>query len=650
MKKIYFLLTILLMAVTGFGQSVPARQSSNVDKITDQNKHILKGDGQVFFYEDFDWVNPDDIKGWSLGEGWELLDFTDDGEGNTFGLNWIWMAADSLIAHWTKEPPLRSTTANNGYLCLPINEYNDNLGFVEANERLDVNNSIQLPLIDCSDHSSVVLRFEHNFMSYGMGIMQIEVSNDDGGHWATYDASENSIHKQRPKDAAPGEAVIFETNISDVAAGSDNVTIRIHWEDTNCYYWVIDDLTISEAYDNDIQILHTTMEFDRGVEEDDESVYFSIPKTQIGGGGFTNFEASYRNFGEFDQTGVKLDVEVTKNNLQVFHAQSDPVVAPSLGDLDTLFVYDKYSPEEYGHYKINMKYVMSTEDNNPVDNGKDWYFNITDSVYSRSGDVSDYPFSTGFDHYPNLTEGWIDYAVFPIQADCEANSISVFIQGGDTEIDFNFVIYDPNVEDGEMPFERVGTAFLDLDSSMYNTWVTLPLEKDGEGEFLSAGNTYYAGIQYWFDTDDDLVRRGRNLILGSSRIMKLKDQASGHMVDGETFERYFTINFMIRLNINNHDNIIDGIPANNALNTLEQNYPNPFSCLTEIDYKLASGSEVNLEVCDVTGRTVKQFNDGYKPAGNHKLSLNAEDLGAGIYYYTLKTKNFSDTKKMIISR
>ncbi|MFC2097148.1 T9SS type A sorting domain-containing protein [Bacteroidota bacterium] len=643
MKKLYFLLFLLGAVVLSQGQ------------VVNNNDYKLKGDGQAFFTEDFDWENPDDIKGWSLPEGWELLDFTDDGEGGTYGLNFLWMAADSLVSNWVAEPSFRSTTADNGYLCLPLDGYNTDMGLRMPAERLDLNNSIQLAPIDCSSHNSVVIKFVQNFMRYGSGnTMQVEVSNDEGVHWAFYDCSENTIHKQRPKDVPPGTPALFEANISDVAAGMDNVIIRLHWENTDCYYWVIDDLSLSEAYDNDMQIMHTTMEFDRGVEEDDESVYYMIPKTQIGGGGFTNFEAGYRNFGELDQTDVKLDVEVIKNNQQVFHAQSEPVTSPSLGDPDTLFVNDIYYPTEFGHYRINMKYVASAEDNNPADNSKHWDFHVNDSVYSRSGDVSDYPFSTGYDSYPDLTEGWVDYAIFPIQADCEANSISVFIQGGDNEIDFNFVIIDPNVEEGEEIFQRVTTDFLDLDSSMYNTWVTLPLEKDGEGEFLTAGNTYYVGIQYWLDAADDdegdLIRRNRNLYLGSSRVMKLKNSVSGRFTNGTDYSRYYTINFMIRLNIDNHENIVDGIYSENAFNTLDQNYPNPFTTLTEVNYELASGSQVILEVCDITGRKVLEINEGYRPAGKHKIKVNANNLESGIYNYTLVSDNFRETKRMVISR
>jgi len=191
---------------------------------------------------------------------------------------------------------------------------------------------------------------------------------------------------------------------------------------------------------------------------------------------------------------------------------------------------------------------------------------------------------------------------------------------------------------------------MDMDSSLHGTWLTMPFEKDGEGEFLEAGIDYYAGVQYWYDTDSLRGRRGRNLEIGGDRAIKKHRWSSGYSLDQIDWWYYPKEDLMIRLNINNNDNIIDGIPGSDALNALEQNYPNPFNKHTDINYSVASGTDVNIEVCDITGRKVLEINEGYKPAGKHKLTLNAESLSAGIYYYTLITNNYRDTKKMVISK
>ena len=118
---------------------------------------------------------------------------------------------------------------------------------------------------------------------------------------ATFAVANNNDPVKKNKKGTTSEMRSKESaTIVGVAAGNENVWIKIHWEGTRLYYWVIDDVTLSEAYDNDLQIEHKKLEFDLlGVDDVDESVFYMIPKTLLGGGGFDNFEAGVENFGEF---------------------------------------------------------------------------------------------------------------------------------------------------------------------------------------------------------------------------------------------------------------------------------------------------------------------------------------------------------------
>ena len=85
------------------------------------------------------------------------------------------------------------------------------------------------------------------------------------------------------------------------------------------------------------------------------------------------------------------------------------------------------------------------------------------------------------------------------------------------------------------------------------------------------------------------------------------------------------------------------------LNSLEQNYPNPFKDYTQIQYDLVDNSMVSIEVKDLAGRQVMLIDEGNKSAGHHSCSINASQLEAGVYFYTLKAGNFVQTKRMIVS-
>ncbi|MBT8387737.1 MAG: T9SS type A sorting domain-containing protein, partial [Ignavibacteria bacterium] len=81
---------------------------------------------------------------------------------------------------------------------------------------------------------------------------------------------------------------------------------------------------------------------------------------------------------------------------------------------------------------------------------------------------------------------------------------------------------------------------------------------------------------------------------------------------------------------------------------LEQNYPNPFNPSTEIKFSIPQTTKVSLKVFDVMGREVTALIDEQLEAGKHSLVFNAANLSSGVYYYTIITENFIQTKKMIL--
>ncbi|NWF49962.1 MAG: T9SS type A sorting domain-containing protein [Ignavibacteriaceae bacterium] len=81
---------------------------------------------------------------------------------------------------------------------------------------------------------------------------------------------------------------------------------------------------------------------------------------------------------------------------------------------------------------------------------------------------------------------------------------------------------------------------------------------------------------------------------------------------------------------------------------LMQNYPNPFNPSTVITYTLSANSLVTLKVYDVLGNEVSALVNQFQPAGSYQVTLNANNLADGVYFYTLTTDNFTSTKKMIL--
>jgi len=94
-------------------------------------------------------------------------------------------------------------------------------------------------------------------------------------------------------------------------------------------------------------------------------------------------------------------------------------------------------------------------------------------------------------------------------------------------------------------------------------------------------------------------------------------------------------------------NISSEIPSKYLLN---QNYPNPFNPVTSIKFDLPKDGNVTLKIYDVLGNLIYTLYDGYKPAGTYNASFDGTNLASGIYFYQLKTDNFTDTKKMMLTK
>ncbi|GEM_PF-561962 len=83
---------------------------------------------------------------------------------------------------------------------------------------------------------------------------------------------------------------------------------------------------------------------------------------------------------------------------------------------------------------------------------------------------------------------------------------------------------------------------------------------------------------------------------------------------------------------------------------LSQNYPNPFNPSTVIQFQLTEAGPVELKVFDMLGRLVATLVDKEMSVGTHLASWDAARFASGVYIYSLKTKLFSATKRMVLIR
>ena len=114
-------------------------------------------------------------------------------------------------------------------------------------------------------------------------------------------------------------------------------------------------------------------------------------------------------------------------------------------------------------------------------------------------------------------------------------------------------------------------------------------------------------------------------------------------------ERYYNYVRCVRdassTGINDSQSDASGIPNQFKL---DQNYPNPFNPSTTISFSLPVANRVSLKIYDLHGKQVASLLNGRLNAGAHSVQWQADNLPSGIYYYTLKSGSYSETRRMVL--
>lgn len=85
---------------------------------------------------------------------------------------------------------------------------------------------------------------------------------------------------------------------------------------------------------------------------------------------------------------------------------------------------------------------------------------------------------------------------------------------------------------------------------------------------------------------------------------------------------------------------------------LYQNYPNPFNPSTKIRFEIPNqvrnDNFVRLLVYDITGREIARLVNQELAPGIYEYDFNGSQFSSGVYFYTLQSGEFIETKKMVL--
>ncbi|MBV6477606.1 MAG: hypothetical protein HGGPFJEG_00345 [Ignavibacteria bacterium] len=83
---------------------------------------------------------------------------------------------------------------------------------------------------------------------------------------------------------------------------------------------------------------------------------------------------------------------------------------------------------------------------------------------------------------------------------------------------------------------------------------------------------------------------------------------------------------------------------------LSQNYPNPFNPTTSFTFSVPKEGLTSLKFYDALGNEVATYIDGVIKVGTYSVEFDGSGLSSGVYFYTLVTSDFKETKRMILTK
>jgi hypothetical protein len=171
-----------------------------------------------------------------------------------------------------------------------------------------------------------------------------------------------------------------------------------------------------------------------------------------------------------------------------------------------------------------------------------------------------------------------------------------------------------------------------------------------DGGFIIAGYTRFVIGDYdlWILRTDTMGDTLWTKTMGGMEYDDGRDvkqcQDNGYIITGCTSSKLW----MVRLEPDSPNVVIDYddiIPSDFCLS---QNYPNPFNPSTKIKFTLPSSGITTLKIFNALGETVEVLVKNELNAGTYKVEWDASTQQSGVYFYQLQSNQFVETKKMIL--
>lgn len=195
--------------------------------------------------------------------------------------------------------------------------------------------------------------------------------------------------------------------------------------------------------------------------------------------------------------------------------------------------------------------------------------------------------------------------------------------------------------DGFFDFENTGDGMLE--------WTVKAADIEG-------ANKYYALLRYAHGGDDDrtakvevngtVVAENHSFLPTGAWSIWKKEAIEVNFTDGDNTIKYTSTNANSLVNFDQLQIARFGTGVSESQISNINTYPNPASGNVSIDYMVASNSNVQVNIVDITGRNIETIVNVEQTAGFYTVQYNVEDLKSGIYFVVVSSNNASRTVKL----
>lgn len=558
-----------------------------------------------FYTEDF---------GGGLPAGWAVIDSS--------GIcPWKW----SLDGSWgyfsqtgenSGDPAISSTTGGNGFLICDNDSANHvNYGQPSGANYQYLSSYIGTSAIDCSTQPSVILRFEQAYR-YNNGVPMFVMVSTDSSNWTAFDVSGDLANNQASAD--PDVEVV---NLSAIAANQPTVYLRFGWS-ARVYFWMIDDISLSEADPNDISM--ESGYWGSGIYQNQ---YFKIPTTQWSPltfyGGINNLTGGTLN-------NVFFDVEVNDGST-VFSGTSN-LMNLNATATDTTTSATNWTPSAIGDYDVTFTAdLQGVTDSNLTNNIFNSALSTTASIYAldnlpanlagSTGGISNFNGFTGQifaigNYYEVIADDEIECVEIGLTSN--ANNSGAVVYGAIYSWDGSAWVYEAQTPDYSVQAGDLGNT------------ITVPFSSPVS---VSAGEEIVVVAGHFGGLDAEFMMA-----------QNVPDQMVwGLAGDGSWYWLSAPRALVVRANfdcpglgteeLNNENNI--------------RCYPNPASDQVNVDISLEMNANVQINMYDINGKIIYTNTPVELTMGNHVLQIEADKYEAGTYTVEVVI-NENKTRQLIV--